>query len=736
MRSSSRYHGRPLISRVGNTIPVAVLVAVLALAACGESLGLDSDGDGLTDRQEAALGTNPLEPDSDGDGIPDGADPRPTESSSAPPTLELSIDELDVSPPELSARLLVHLADGSGAPLLAVGDALSSTTDRGSLSPIVELGDGDYESRLMADEYLAAKVTFSYDDPGDRFDEVSKRVSVALLSVDALPLPGINTPPFEDAGPADGVLQVITVDASWALNPAFPPAPYADAYVQVDSAAGTQITRSDAMGVAEFSGVEAPFTVTASAQGCRYMTIVDVDARFVTLPIFPLDPLGQPGDEETGGITGRVTGFAGEHGIPAFPAESSIFGEVSLAIVNTAMVNIPLAQLSTGSVLQKIPEGEDAALPIPPNLAIYTNPSPDSGSYQLYNVRAGHHMVFAIAGRARRATDAIKDPYALEFDGRALGMVEVEVIAGQIATADIELNINLALPEKQVSIDVDPEILPLDPHSGERLENMLVLPVLDTGSHGFIFSDVNTSINSPPFDNPIAIPFPSQEDVDNLGISLTPLVVALGARRAMSGADPPGVSVAILNGFDAGDHLSLADPAAWSALPVGLEPAPPTPGSPLDAVGGDLERGGDAGGGRFAWEPVTSPRSPDVYVLRLNSMESAPTSFIEGYSIGGPTAHPIWEVIVPGDRTEISLPVLDASAPNQPVLRNPAPNDDQLPAPPHVYAADAIEVELNAYTLGAGKAFDYQRDFALDDLSYHCPAVSQDSYIMRVPALP
>jgi hypothetical protein len=41
----------------------------------------DSDADGLTDGQEAALGTNPLNPDSDGDGVADGADSSPTNGS-------------------------------------------------------------------------------------------------------------------------------------------------------------------------------------------------------------------------------------------------------------------------------------------------------------------------------------------------------------------------------------------------------------------------------------------------------------------------------------------------------------------------------------------------------------------------------------------------------------------------------------------------------------------------------
>jgi hypothetical protein len=37
----------------------------------------DADGDGLSDRTEAAFGTDPKRPDTDGDGVPDGRDPAP-----------------------------------------------------------------------------------------------------------------------------------------------------------------------------------------------------------------------------------------------------------------------------------------------------------------------------------------------------------------------------------------------------------------------------------------------------------------------------------------------------------------------------------------------------------------------------------------------------------------------------------------------------------------------------------
>ncbi|HKH36748.1 MAG TPA: hypothetical protein VKA82_06180 [Rubrobacter sp.] len=40
----------------------------------GNGRGADSDGDGLPDRKEEAMGTDPNNPDTDGDGIPDGLD--------------------------------------------------------------------------------------------------------------------------------------------------------------------------------------------------------------------------------------------------------------------------------------------------------------------------------------------------------------------------------------------------------------------------------------------------------------------------------------------------------------------------------------------------------------------------------------------------------------------------------------------------------------------------------------
>ena len=55
------------------TLPLLGLVP-FAVTACGPDKNLDTDGDGLTDVQEASLGTDPADADTDGDGISDGAE--------------------------------------------------------------------------------------------------------------------------------------------------------------------------------------------------------------------------------------------------------------------------------------------------------------------------------------------------------------------------------------------------------------------------------------------------------------------------------------------------------------------------------------------------------------------------------------------------------------------------------------------------------------------------------------
>ena len=62
----------------------ATIEAVTATAAW---LDRDDDGDGLTNRRELELGTDPQDPDTDGDGIRDGEDPAPLHTSTPTPDL-------------------------------------------------------------------------------------------------------------------------------------------------------------------------------------------------------------------------------------------------------------------------------------------------------------------------------------------------------------------------------------------------------------------------------------------------------------------------------------------------------------------------------------------------------------------------------------------------------------------------------------------------------------------------
>ncbi len=63
-------------------------------SGCPNPLDADSDGDTLSDGEEVAGGTNPCGVDTDGDGIPDNEDPFPTEPAGNPEALEQESREL------------------------------------------------------------------------------------------------------------------------------------------------------------------------------------------------------------------------------------------------------------------------------------------------------------------------------------------------------------------------------------------------------------------------------------------------------------------------------------------------------------------------------------------------------------------------------------------------------------------------------------------------------------------
>ena len=62
---------------IGSGSSTALLTSGNSVTAVSASAAsLDSDGDGLSDAQEVALGTDPFKADTDGDGIPDGIEFR------------------------------------------------------------------------------------------------------------------------------------------------------------------------------------------------------------------------------------------------------------------------------------------------------------------------------------------------------------------------------------------------------------------------------------------------------------------------------------------------------------------------------------------------------------------------------------------------------------------------------------------------------------------------------------
>ena len=98
---------------------------------------VDTDSDGLTDSQEASLGTDPNNPDSDGDGIPDGrevnalgSNPLDTDTDSDGLTDGLEVDHsCDVNAPD---------TDGDG-----LGDAFEANSGFSECSLADTDGDGD-----------------------------------------------------------------------------------------------------------------------------------------------------------------------------------------------------------------------------------------------------------------------------------------------------------------------------------------------------------------------------------------------------------------------------------------------------------------------------------------------------------------------------------------------------------------------------------------------------------------
>ena len=713
-----------------------LLLAVAAAwaVACGRDGGVDSDGDGLTDEQEALFGTDPTRVDSDGDGVPDGSDPDPTTGG---PALSLTSSPVFRETVERTCvRLEAVLRDGHGQALAHREVEFQGPADV-EIASFEARDDGTYRVLACSDGDGPFRLSATYDDPADEWPQAEAGVDVAFASV---LVPGVNTAPGE-AGRLQGRLRVYALSKTltgW-------PQPFEGATVAVRDADGwwpTKVTGSN--GYAEWEGatLQGPVDVTVGADGYRFTTYLGVDAAELAFLLAPLDPVAGVDDDHLGKIAGTVSGFLAEGGLERFPP-GVLFdqvlhpeSEVPIALVQLAIRDVPLSSMIMSAVLG--PPAEVGGFPIPSNMAVCNltslptatcSPDPE---FLLQDVPEGQHLVFAVGGTASQVLDSLEDPYTLVFRPRALALGRVRVEGGQTARIDLTLSIDLTTAsDDAVSVLLDE--LPYDWQSDGPLPNGLVMPVFDTGGDGFVWVAVDGSYNREGFENPVRVRFPSPDDqaIRDLGLSVNPLAVGVAGRKTYLGGDPAGMSTAVRPGTRPGATVDFRSVDEWLAVPQFVQPAPVAGGQPLDTLSSQTFDG------TATWKPVAGSQPLDLYVLRVNYLTAAPVNqlvgdAITGYgTLGGPRSHCLWEIFVPPDRTRVDLPELPTDAPARPVVTNREPTPEPIPGvepSPHHFGPDAIELELSAYVLGSdGKPFSYNDDFAYADVNLHCTMVSQDS---------
>lgn len=711
-----------------------LLALVMAGSGCGRDLGPDRDGDGLTDKQEARFGTDPDNPDSDGDGIPDGADPEPM--GEGPRILLTASPVYQVQGGQLCSNVVGILRDGSGLPM--PGCEVTFEWPLGPIAPVESREDGSYRVRACSDQRVRASVTARYDDPDDLYQETVD--SIALSLEDPIE-PGVNTRPHVGAGPLDGTLRVYALARPFAGSPQ----PFEGAQVVVQKGAQSWVVFTGPEGYVDLvdPGLKGPVDVTVGADGFRFTSYLGVDAANVAVLMVPLDPVLPRDAAKVGSIRGEVKGFLGEGGLPRWPGGYLVdqfnnpAAELPVAIVQLAIRDVPLSSMSMGSVLEAPEDIND--LPIPSNMALCglsdSSEEPCNATFQLRDIPAGQYLLFALGGTASRVFDALEDPYSMIFRPRGLAISRVQVLPGEEVVQDLMLNIDLR-PEEGTTVDIALDNQPLDWQTGQPLANRLVMPVMETGGEGFIFVSVDGSYfprkGQAPFTGAVPVRFPEDDHpvIRELGLTLNRLAVGLAGRASFLGGDPPGISTPVRPGVKAGDRVEFTSPSAWLDVPRIRSPQPVDADLPLDTLSIDTFDG------TITWDAVTRPRTPDLYVARINYLTAAPPNAAmqqPGGTLGGPRSHCLWELFLPPDRTSVTLPTLPAEATIRPVLGNPQPTpEDDLS--PHRFGPNTIEVEVNAYLLGAGgKPFNYGNDFAYQDVNVQCAVVSQDSVPVDIP---
>lgn len=745
---------------------LTILGFSLAVLSCSsETRELDTDGDGLSDVQESMFGTHPQLADTDGDTLLDSEDAEPCKALE----LRLNPQVMASASTQTLATAIVQVTVVDELGRLRQDISVGVETDFGQITPMALVGLGLYEVTLSSTVSGFANVTFktldSWGNPDGRAQQViqiSLKVATSghenpgdqpsdnpdvpnpdvpndnpeqpndvLIDENHVVLeqPGVNPGRYQKAGAMNGELWVMAIDGDCLDWTGETLKSYANAYVQVDLSDGTKLTgQTNAQGWVHFvdARLKGPVTVTVGAKGARYVSWVDVDARVISAGIHQRDIIRSEAATKAGVVTGVVRGFWGETGLPSLPKENTnVFETINIAIVQLGIRNTPLSSMNTGAILLP-PNAESATaefFEIPPNLVLSNLSKPENSRFTIDLVKPGKYVVFALAGAGGNIMAASQNPYELRFTPMALGFKEIEIKAGQTIDIDLDLSVDLRTSDNDFG-ELYFGNLPNDPKSGKPLPMGLVLPMFNTGK-GYVFLDVNSAYNLGSFQNPVVTIYPQavHQTLAALGLSVHPMVVGLAGRKAVNGFDLPGISTLIMHP-ERDNHGSVStqdmnQSGQWPNLPTFVWPEPPQSSS-IDAVGGRLNPTR-----RIAWQ---GPSDVDMTVLRLNYMTPPIHNKLLNSDIGASQAHLLWEVFVPGAKSDIVLPELETSAPDYPVLVNYAPTDAN---DAYQYGSHTIEIEISPYYMGP-KSFNFNVDFLMDDVNMNAWGVSQDSYLVDV----